>query len=54
MTTPSNFEDIKIYMSKRGYDINKLSTDRLVEYFKFEVNKYLRPENKNDGEYDDR
>jgi hypothetical protein len=39
-----NFKDIKIYMSKLGYDVDKLSIDKLVEYFKFEYNKYLRPE----------
>ena len=39
-----NFEDIKTYMSKLGYDVNKLSIDKLVEYFKFEINDYIRPE----------
>lgn len=45
-----NFEDIKTYMSKLGYDTNKISLDRLVEFFKFEINEYIRPENTNKEE----
>lgn len=37
-----NFVDIKIYMSKLGYDVNSIPIDKLIEYFKFEFNKYIR------------